>query len=295
MLLNHTNSKILSVIAPSSPVTDEEIDKARDYFKSLGFHVKTPNFLNKTHVKYWHNDSLRFDSLKESLYDPEVSIIVALRGGYGLTRLMPQLLTLKKPFQKKIFLGFSDGTALHIFLNQFWDWPSIHGPNAIQLSHNLVSLESITSTIDLLTQGISKYTSPSIIPLNNKAKELPNLTGKLIGGNLCILTTSLGTSWQTHSHDKILLFEDCNEKGYQIDRMLNHLIQSNFFVNAKAVLLGDFTEGKEDDGTSTVEKALEGFIETIDIPIFRITNCGHSKNNFPILLNIDLKFPINHN
>jgi len=86
---------------------------------------------------------MRLAHLKNALNDSSAGVIWLLDGGYELTRLIPNLFHLKKPKKEKLFVGFSDGTALYIFLNQIWNWPTLHGPCAVQVAKQQISLSTI--------------------------------------------------------------------------------------------------------------------------------------------------------
>ena len=121
---------------------------------------------------------------------------------------------------------------------------------------------------------------------------MSSLTGKLTGGNLCLLTCSLGTAWQTNPRDKILFLEDIDERGYRVDRMLTHLQQAQAFEGVKAIIFGDFVRGMEANGTSLIPPVLKRFAESTSIPIFSLPGCGHGAENFPLPFNMDLTFPV---
>lgn len=285
-------TKHISLIAPSYPVSQETVNLTKQYFEKLGMRISVPADLLGEDLLCAHRDDVRFAHLKEALEDPSIDVIWLIKGGYGLTRLMPDLLTMTLPKKEKIFIGFSDGTALHIFLNQIWKWPTIHGAGARQISHQTVGLHSLEATLSLLNSGIDAYHPPALHPFNERARTLTSLSGSLVGGNLCIVTCSLGTPWQINCNDKILFLEDIDERGYRVDRMLVQLEQADIFKNAQAIILGDFVGGEEKDGVSLVPPVLKRFAEDIQIPVFSLPGCGHGDENIPLPFNMPLDFSI---
>ena len=117
------------------------------------------------------------------------------------------------------------------------------------------------------------------MPLNAIAQNSIELEGIITGGNLSVIQTSLATNWQINANNKILFLEEINERGYRIDRMLQHLSQANIFQKVKAVLFGDFIGGTEPAGNSLIEPVLKRFAEVNNFPIFRCENIGHGKIN----------------
>jgi len=283
--------KHLFLIAPSSPIPAEKVDLIKSYLESLGRKVSLPPDLLGEDLLCANTDALRFKHLKDALTS-DADEIMAIIGGYGLTRLMPDLMSLSKPDKAKVMYGFSDITALHIFLNQVWDWPTVHGPSGVAFINKEADKISNERTLRILDDGLGAYELPELIPLNSAAKNITSLSGKVVGGNLCLVQTSLGTPWQLKTADKILFLEDVSERGYRIDRMLAHLEQASLFREVKAVLLGDFVKGEEPNGLSLVWDVLHRFAKSATFPVFQLPGCGHGSQNYPIPFNFELNFKI---
>ncbi|MBI2706766.1 MAG: LD-carboxypeptidase [Proteobacteria bacterium] len=282
----------VSLIAPSSPSPQEDVDLTKQYLEDLNIRVTVPPDLLGKDLLCAHQDEVRFAHLKNALQDPSVDIVWLLRGGYGLTRLIQDLLKMKRPNKEKLFIGFSDGSVLHVFLNQKWNWPSLHGPGASQLSRAKVGQKTIEATLQFLKEGMRSYSPPVLTPFNNPARKISSLSGSLAGGNLCLLTCSLGTDWQLNSSGKILFLEDIDERGYRVDRMLMHLEQARTFEGVQAIILGDFVRGNEANGTSLIHPVLKRFAENTPLPVFSLPGCGHGDENFPLPFNTPLTFSV---
>lgn len=287
MLMNH-----ICLIAPSYSLSEQDVNLTKSYFETLGLKVTVPPDLLGEDLLCAHTDEMRLAHLKSALNDSSADVIWLLDGGYGLTRLIPNLFHMEKPQKEKLFIGFSDGTALHIFLNEIWNWPTLHGPCAVQVAKQRIGLPTIKETLAILRGELSAYAPPYLMPFNTKTKEISTLSGTLVGGNLCILQSSLGTKWQINSSGKILFLEDVDERGYRIDRMLKHLQQTNILEDAKAIIFGDFTGGEEPDGTSLVSPVLQRFAEEINLPVFHLPERGHGNENFPLPFNVPLEFSV---
>lgn len=238
-----------------------------------------------------NNDANRLSFLKTALTDPTTEIIWLLNGEYGLTRIIPGLLDFKKPEKEKLFIGFSDGTVLHVFLNQVWQWPSIHGQPPSIIAKQTIGSKTIKTSLQILSEGLITY-APLIHPFNDKATSFSELSGHLAGGNLCLLTCSLGTPWQLNVQGKIIFLEDVNEPGYRIDRMLVQLEQAKIFQKAKTILLGDFTKGYEKDGGTLIPEVLKRFAANNNLLVYRVNGCGHGNDNYPLHFNKKLTFTV---
>ena len=282
--------KHIYLIAPSYPFPKEDVPLTKSYFENLSMQVTAPHDLLGKDLLCANRDEIRLFHLQKALSDPTVDIIWMLQGGYGLSRLMPDLLKMKKPEKEKLFIGFSDGTALHVFLNQMWGWPSLHGVSAHQMSKTRVGTQTIESTLQTVREGLNSYSPPTLHPFNEKAKSITTLSGTVMGGNLALLECSLGTDWQIDPSGKILFLEEVFERGYRVDRMLTHLQQARIFDGVKAILLGDFVKGNETDGTSLIPAVLKRFAEQCSVPVFQLPGFGHGEENFPLPFGRDLEF-----
>lgn len=287
--LNH-----IHLIAPSYSFAEQEIELTKSYFENLGMKVTVPPELLGEDLLCANKDEIRLAHLKCALNDSSADAIWLFQGGYGLTRIIHKLVQMEKPRKEKLFIGSSDGTALHVFLNQVWNWPTLHGPSALTIAKQKVGTQTIEATLDIVKQGFSDYTLPTLKPFNRKAREILSLSGTLVGGNLCLLQCGIGTNWQLNPSGKILFFEDVDERGYRVDRMLEHLKQTNILEDVKAIIFGDFVGGKELNGTSLVLPVLQRFAENINLPVFSLPGCGHGNENFPLSFNVDLNFAINN-
>ncbi len=284
--------KHIYLIAPSYAFPQEDAGLTKSYFEALGMQVTAPPDLLGKDLLCANRDEIRLSHLQKALSDSTVDIIWLLYGGYGLTRLIPDLLRMKKPEKEKLFIGYSDGTALHVFLNQNWGWPSVHGVSAHQMSKKRVGMQTIESTLRIMKEGLHSYCPPALQPFNEKAKTMTSLSGTVVGGNLCLLECSLGTDWQIDPKGKILFLEEVYERGYRVDRMLMHLQQAHTFKGVKAILLGDFVKGNENDGTSLIPAVLKRFAEQCSVPVFHLPGYGHGEENLPLPFYRDLEFSV---
>lgn len=236
------------------------------------------------------SDQIRFECLRDALFDKSDNVVWSLRGGYGSARIIPDLLKLSKPNKEKFFIGYSDITALHLFLSQEWGWKTIHGSNIADLLKPEKDQGNFTKLAEILKGVVKQVTIDNLVPLNDIAKSIELVNGKLTGGNLTMVQTSIGTSWQIKTKGKILFLEDVNVAAFRLDRELLHLKQAGLLEDVKAVIFGSFD--KDSESTMLV---LRNFADSLNIPVFKTNRFGHEKINDPIIYNTNSKIVMEKN
>ncbi len=227
-------------------------------------------------------EEVRFNQLKNALYAKDSKAIWCVKGGSGSPQIIPYLAKLKqKPKVQKLFIAFSDITSIHFFLNQNWGWQTFHGPILWQVIRDRIDKESIAQVENIIF-GRPYKTEFEITPISKNILQKNIKADAVIGGNLKLVQCSIGTIWQIKAKNKILLFEDINEKPYQIDRLLTHIIQSGLCKGAKAIIFGDFEGGDVEMDMPLTNKILERFAEQVKIPVFSISGVGHTTRNWAI-------------
>ncbi len=273
-------NSVVDIIAPASGVADRKtiIEKLKSLLESWQLIPRISSDIFGPDLLCANSDEKRFQQLKDALFNTDSQAIWCLRGGYGCTRLIPSLLKLTSPEKCKLFIGFSDITALHLFLQQKWHWQTLHGPTLNQVTGHLIDQENIAELKEIIfgqLQQLNYSLSPYHKPINFSDLILAPLTG----GSLSLVQTSLGTAWQVETKDKILFLEDVNEVAYRIDRMLQHLQQSGILTHVKAILFGDFTFSAKIEEEKKIQAVLERFAKEQNFPVFRCPDIGHGKKN----------------
>lgn len=281
---------IVDIIAPASKFDPLVLTKIESFLNAWGLKARFANELMGDDILFANSDAKRLAGLEQALTNLDSKAIWAVRGGYGCARLIPGLSQMKKPAHFKWLMGFSDITALHIFLNQHWQWPSLHCASANQIATQLVSDDSIAATKALIMGQAQPY-SLELEALNNLARASDEISAMVIGGNLSVVVTSLGTPWQIQTQGKFLLLEDVNEEPYRIDRMLNHLFQAGLLSGITALLLGDFTQSDKQRSAEEMQAVLQTWIERLQVPTFKI-KLGHATVNYPIPFGLKAKLKL---
>ena len=274
---------LVEIIAPASSCKPEGLNGGLKFLESWGLTPKMPHKLFAPDVICSNTDENRFDHLREALYSEDSQAVWCVRGGYGSNRLIPQLAKLKKPKgPPKLFIGYSDITTLHTFLNEQWGWPTIHGPMIDRIGRGLVKPKEIKELRELFFGEKSAITFKGLKPLNAAAKKSGTVKGSVTGGNLMTLTSTIGTKAPWETKGKIIFLEEIDERGYRIDRMLEQLAQTGHFAKARAIVLGEFVGGGEADGTSRVRAVLKRFAESLSIPVLSEVEAGHGDLQRPV-------------
>lgn len=278
-IIDDFHDKSITIVSPGSTCDDKAMSNLLDLVK----HRK-----NITFLPYETNDHEKAKVLKRELLDNKNDIVWGLRGGYGNAKVI-EILYDDKEFmsqmkQKKKYpyvIGYSDITALHLFLSQEFSWKTIHGSvftEVIDQSKDRANFKVIKN----VSAGIKKITIYGLEALNKAATDADEINGKITGGNLSIIQTSIGTRWQIDSKDKILIIEDYQEKPYRMDRILNHLKAAGVFSNVKAVIVGDIY-----NSSNEMKNVVLNFAKNMNIPFYGIDVFGHNMYNYPFMYNSD--------
>jgi muramoyltetrapeptide carboxypeptidase len=275
---------IVEVVAPGSRCSAESLAGGVRFLRRLGLRPRLPRSLFGPDLLCASSDRLRFEHLKRALYAPDSRCLWCVRGGYGAIRLVERLLELAPPPRRKLFVGYSDATTLHFFFNHHWKWPSLHGPLLDRLGSGTVAADDLEELRAVLFGAQRDVEFSDLTPLNAAARARRTVHSKVFGGNLTVLQTTLGTPLQRRPR-QILFLEDVGERGYRVDRMLQHLAQAGALRNLKAVVFGAFVGGQEPDGRILVPQVLHRFAREQPFPVLMGMDVGHVERQRPLFFN----------
>lgn len=220
-------------------------------------------------------DQQRVDELHQAFTDPTIEGVMALRGGWGAARLLPLLdfdLLAKNP---KPLIGYSDITTLHMALYAKTSMVSYHGPtaNAPFPKQTINAFWDVLSTRESIELALD---NPDMNTIKGEALKQGKGSGRLLGGNLTILCSLLGTPWMPSLDGAILCIEDIGENVYRIDRMLTQLHLAGHLTNLQGLLLGTFVECEPRFSTSpSLKKVVEWVTKDADYPVWMNAPFGH--------------------
>ncbi|MEO6436819.1 MAG: LD-carboxypeptidase [Tepidisphaeraceae bacterium] len=249
----------IGIFAASSIVPPIEFQAGIEFLSKSGFDPRTAEQVLKHDFIFAGSDEERAEAIYRLAIDPSIPILWAARGGYGAGRLLPILQQLTKahgmPKQKKLLVGYSDVTVLHEFVRARWGWCTLHAPMPAASNFSTLDAREWESIVDFVKQ---KPTAPpwERAPLRWMTDApTSTLRAELIGGNLSLWAALAGTPYARPGKGKIIFLEDIDEAFYRIDRMMIQLEQSGAFDGAAAIVLGDFTNCKDENNTCRASAA----------------------------------------
>lgn len=263
----------IGILAPSSPLKKYSLETIKKTLNNYGYKVIFGESCHKSYKGYLSgDDNIRVDDINNMFLDKSIDAIFCLRGGYGTPRILDMIDYSIVKNNPKIFVGFSDITALHIAFNQKSDLVTFHGP----MSGNSIEWDEFTykSLIDTLNK---KENLNIKNPSNEKIKTVVkgNCEGILTGGNLSLIAATMGTKFEIDTRGKILFIEEVGEKIYQIDKMLTQLALANKFNECIGIIFGDFKDCNSTKGEFTVEEIIKDRVEKYNKPCIYNLKSGH--------------------
>ncbi len=279
---------VVDIVAPGSACSEQELRNGASFIESWGLVPRFPKNIFRKKDYLSNTDGQRFAFLREALLSSSSKAIWCVRGGYGSMRLLPFLQRMKRPEKNKLFIGLSDITSLHLFLNQVWGWQTVHGPLLERMASGRYTPQVDKDLKNILFRHPGKKTERvlsyrGLKSLNEMAKIEKVIRGPVIGGNLVVASSTLGTPWQMNVEGKIVFFEEIDERGYRVDRLLQQWLQTQSLKRAKAIVFGEFIGGEESDGRRLWKGAIKSFAQDLKKPVLSGFPSGHGKIQRPII------------
>jgi len=257
-----------------------------ELIESLGLHVKLGKHISEVNGFLAGTDAERLSDFHELMADPQVNAIFFACGGYGSGRIAPLIdyqLIARNP---KILWGYSDMTYVLTSIRQNTGLIGFHGPMiASDLGKSRSPLEMLSKFNQLFIprRQILDYTNQPIEVLSQG-----EATGELVGGNLSILVSTLGTPFEIMTNQKILLIEDVGEPPYKVDSMLQQLTYAGKLAEAAGVVIGDFSKAEPSGPrpSFSLEEVLEEYLSNLSIPVIKGFRIGHCDPQEPVPLGV---------
>jgi muramoyltetrapeptide carboxypeptidase len=288
-------------VAPAGPPEREQVMRAKRRIEDRGYKVKMREDLFAVEGYLAGTDERRGEELMEAFLDPQVDGVLCVRGGYGVMRILDRLDFGKIRENPKVLLGFSDITALHAALSREARVVTFHGPGPAS------GLGAEKGPTDFTVKCLLQAVEESAASRDGYAIEVPESVaklesfgkgrarGRLVGGNLSLISALEGTPYAIDAENAVLLIEDVNEAPYRIDRMLRQLQLAGKLGQIKGAVLGQFTTEyvREDKLTDDVRFDTQGvlrqYFEDAGIPVLVNFPVGHHDQNCTLPLGAEVE------
>lgn len=287
--INHlTPNSTIGIIAPASSDDIETINKNISTFKSLGFKVKVSKHIYDKEKYLSACDKDRAADLMDMFSDKSVDAIICYRGGYGSIRMIPYIDFKIIKDNPKIFCGYSDITTLLNSISLNCNFVTFHGPMVNSDFSNLETYEEFLNILSVSNAGYSYDLNKLKCNYLNKH----NFSGHLVGGNLTIICSLMGSKYEINTKNNIVLIEEVSESPYVVDRMLSQLIVSKKLSSASGIILGHFTDCNPCslEKSYTISELIVDKLSPLNIPIVYNFPFGHSYPNLTLPIGAEVEF-----
>jgi muramoyltetrapeptide carboxypeptidase len=281
----------VAIVAPSGILKSRvgEVQDAVKLLESWGLHAVVGKHVFNQFNHFAGTDAERCEDLQNAMDDPKISAIWCARGGYGTVRILDKLNYSKFKKNPKWIIGYSDITALH---NQVHNegFQSLHAIMCVSLTKDLNAIkESVETFKSAIFGNPENYTLKG-----SNYNRVGEASGELVGGNLTMLHTMLGSKESIDTSGKILFIEEIGEYKYHIDRMLQSMKRAGYFDDLNGLVVGDMSRMRKNTtlwGTS-VEQLILDALEDYDFPITFNMPAGHEKDNRALVLGRTLELKV---
>jgi muramoyltetrapeptide carboxypeptidase len=286
-------------------VNRERIDRAIARIQSRGFRTKTYGDIYRSRGYLAGDDATRTSEVMAAFSDPETSAVWCARGGYGVMRLLDRIdfdVIRRNP---KVFIGFSDISALHIAIGRRTGLITFHGPNLqdgfgkpddMPPANEAALWRLLVADAEQLTKTTYRYETHAIEPPLLRTVRGGITVGPLTGGNLAVLCGLLGTPFEFETAGRILFLEDIGERPYRVDRYLVQLHLAGKLDGVAGVLLGDFSydEGDPAEYAADVAALLDEFFAPLGVPVLAGFPAGHNPINLALPIGAQFQLDADH-
>lgn len=280
---------LVGLVAPAGKIAPRFVELAEKYLDGIGMrHLRGKHVAGSWH-QFGGTDQQRADDLNSMLHNPEVDVVWCMRGGYGAVRLLDLVrfnCLLESP---KWLVGFSDITVFHALLQKEMRLASMHGPMPKNLEDGVVADSGMDQLWQFL-QGKWPVYPLKPHPLNRCGQT----SGRLVGGNLTILSMLKGSDLDFDPKGKILFLEEVGEYLYHLDRMMYGLKVAGKLDGLAGLVVGQMTDMQDDKtpfGASEYE-IIAQVVESYDYPVLFGFPAGHDKCNWPLLMGHKVKMEV---
>jgi len=270
----------IEIITPASPIAEDVVRKAAARLEDSGFRITTGAHAFASCGPFAGTEAERLADIQKATDDPDVKAVLCSRGGYGMTRIVDQVdfTALKK--SPKWYVGYSDITSLHLWLNTVCGIASLHA----EMPLNYSNPDCLPGSYDTLVKALKG--NPEPVSWITRGEESFEVEGRVMGGNISLIYSLNGTAAQPDTDGAILFIEEIGEKFYHLDRMLVGMRMAGLLRNLSALVVGgmeQITEG-EHVFNQTVEEVVMNVVDGYGYPVLFNFPAGHINDNRAVYL-----------
>ena len=274
------------ILAPAKSIDSASVEYAKNYFEEKGFEVQISNNCLGQYHYFSGSEAERLIDFQTALDDTSVRAIVCARGGYGCVQIVDKIQWASFLRDPKWIIGFSDVTVFHQRVQKM-DLPSIHASMPLNFQNN--SPEALSTLLSAIRGEKTLFSIPP-----DPSNKIGKANGVLVGGNLSIIYSLLGTNDQIDYTDKILFIEDLAEQLYNLDRMFYALNKAGVLDQIKGLIVGGMTNMKDTEvpiGLSYKEIILSHF-QYKKTPVCFNFPAGHIDDNRALIMGSSVKLDV---
>jgi len=287
------------LVSPASATFNTvDLQIAKESLEALGFKVKTGSHMLERHGNLAGEDKARAEDINKAFADKSIAAVHAIRGGWGSARLLPYLDfdTIRR--HPKVLIGYSDITALLLSIHAKGGFVTFHGPIGLGRwdSYSLEYYKRVLFNGERVTyankQGLSDRNALVQTEFRTQTITPGKARGRLLGGNLTVMTAILGSPYLPDWEDAILFTEDVGEDFYRIDRMLTQLKLAGVLGKIKGFVFGGCSEcgpGNGNFGALTLEEIFADHIKPLGVPAWQGAMIGHAQPQWTLPLGVDVE------
>lgn len=290
----------IGLVNPASFITSEDLEEVKQTLKNLGLNYKLGNHILDRHGYLAGRDIDRAADINTMFADPSVKALLTLRGGWGCNRILPLInyqLIRKNP---KIIIGYSDITSLLLAINALSGIVTFHGPVATSTWNQFTIdyVQRILFNKEAVTMQNPPFIDEKItsLPLRVETITPGKARGKLVGGNLSVLSAMVGSAYLPNWQNTILFIEEIGEEVYRVDRMLTQLKLAGILDRISGFIFGQCTrcEPEQPEKSLTLIQVLQDHIQPLKIPAWYGAAIGHIPNKFTLPIGINVEIDANN-
>jgi muramoyltetrapeptide carboxypeptidase len=275
-----SDGDLISIVSPASWIEENPVLEAMKMLEASGFRVSHGDHVFTRNGPFAGTDDERLSDMQLAIDDPEVRAVLCSRGGYGMSRILDRLDFTALKRHPKWFIGYSDITSLHLWLNNVCCVVSLHAEMPLNYSNPDCSPLSYESMVKAL-RG-----EPEQVSWNAAREGSFTVQGPVTGGNISLIYSMNGTPAQPDTEGAILFIEEIGEQFYHVDRMLTSMRMTGMLNNLSALLVGGMekiTEG-EHVFNQTVEEVVMNVAGAYGYPVLFNFPAGHISDNRPLYM-----------